>query len=96
MHDQATCYLAEQLTRRQPNRRLRSASLPLLPVPASQTVTHGDRLFAEAAATRWNGLPHSVRTPKTKFKTFLKTHILKSPDHVEFQQTHRHAIIISK
>ena len=35
MHDQAPCYLAELLTLWQPNRRLRSASLPLLTLPAS-------------------------------------------------------------
>ena len=29
MHDQAPCYIAELLSHRQPNRRLRSASLPL-------------------------------------------------------------------
>ena len=60
MHDQAPCYLAELLSRRQPNRRLRSASLPLLTLPASQAVTHGDRCFAVAAAALWNGLPDSV------------------------------------
>ena len=76
MHDQAPCYLAELLSRRQPNRRLRSASLPLLTLPASQTVTHGDRRFAVAAAALWNGLPDSVRTAKTQlqYKTLLKTH----------------------
>ena len=66
MHDQAPCYLAELLSRRQPHRRLRSASLPLLTLPASQAVTHGDRRFAVAAAALWNGLPDSVRTAKTQ------------------------------
>ena len=64
MHDQAPCYLAELLSRRQPNRRLTSASLPLLTLTISQTVTHGDRRFAVAAATLWNGLPDSVRDGK--------------------------------
>ena len=79
MHEQAPCYLAELLSRRQPNRRLRSASLPLLTLPASQTVTHGDRRFAVAAAVLSNGLPDSVRTAKTQpqYKTLLKTHLFR-------------------
>ena len=76
MHDQAPCYLAELLTLSQPNRGLRSASLPPLTLPASQTITHGDGRFAVAAASLWNALPDSVRTAKTQpqFKTLLKTH----------------------
>ena len=78
MHEQAPCYLAELLSRRQSNRRLRSASLPLLTLPASHTVTHGERRFAVAVKRRWNGLPDNVRTAKTQpqFKTLLKTHLL--------------------
>ena len=78
MHDQALCYPVELLSRRQPNRRLRSASLPLLTLPASQPVTQGDRLFPIAAAALWNGLPDSVRTAKTQlhYKTLLKTPFL--------------------
>ena len=79
MHDRAPCYLAELLSRRQPNRRLRSASLPLLTLPASQKVTHGDRCFVVAAAALWNGLPDSVRTANTQsqYKTLLKTHLFR-------------------
>ena len=79
MHEQAPCYLAELLSRRKPNRRRRSASLPLLTLPASQTVTHGDRRFAVAGAALWNGLPDSVRTAKTQpqYKTLLKTHLFR-------------------
>ena len=77
MHEQAPCYLAELLSRRQSNRRLRYASLPLLTLPTSQTVTHGDRRFAVAAAALWNGLPDSVRTAKTQpqYKTLLNTYL---------------------
>lgn len=39
MHDLAPSHLAQLLNRRQPNRQLRSVSLPLLSVPPSQTVT---------------------------------------------------------
>ena len=83
MHEQAPCYLAELLSRLtsdgEPNRRLRSTCLPPLTLPASQTVTHGDRRFAVAAAVLWNGLPDSVRTAKTQpqYKTLLKTHIFR-------------------
>ena len=53
---------------------------PLLTLRASQTVTHGDRRFAVAAATLWNGLPDSFRTAKTQpqYKTLLKTPFLIS------------------
>ena len=79
IHDQAPRYLAELLSHRQPNRRLRSASLPLLTLPHSQTVPHGDRRFAVAAAALWNGLPDSVRTAKTQpqYKTLLMTHLFR-------------------
>ena len=48
-------------------------------VPASQTVTHGDRRFAVAAAALWNGLPDSVSTAKTQpqHKTRLKTQLFR-------------------
>ena len=44
----------------------------LLSVPASQTVTHGDRRFAVAAANLCKHLPDSVRTAKTlpQYNTF--------------------------
>ena len=79
MHDQALCYLADLLSHRQPNRWLRSASLPLLTLRASQTVIHADHRFAVAAAALWNGLPDSVRTAKTQpqYKTLLKTHLFR-------------------
>ena len=79
MHDQAPFSLTELLSRRHPNRRLRSASVPPLTLPALQTVTHGDRCFAVAAAALWNGLSGSVRTAKTQpqYKTLVKTHLFR-------------------
>ena len=94
MHDQALCYLMELLSRCQPNHRLRSVSLPLLTLPALQTVTRGDRRFAVAAAALWNGLPDSVRMAKTQtqHKTLLKMHLFKLVflwrDHVDFNYIH--------
>ena len=78
-HDQAPCYLAELLSPRQPNRRLRYASLSLMTIPASQTVTDGERRFDVAAAALWNGLPDSVRTANTQpqYQTPLKTHLFR-------------------
>ena len=72
MHDQPPCYLAELLSHRQPNRRLRSASLPLLTLPASQTVTHGDRHFAVAAAALWNGLDCRTVLGRQKHSHIIK------------------------
>ena len=72
-------YLVELISYRPINRTLRSASLPaLLFVPASQTVTHGDRRFAVCSAVLWNNLK-PLRTSKSlqAFKTLLKTHLFK-------------------
>ena len=65
----------ELLNRHHPSQCLSSASLSLLSVPASQTVTHGHRRFAVAAVSLWNQLPDSVRSTKKllQYKTFLKT-----------------------
>ena len=53
-------YLAELISCRPINRTLRSASLPaLLFVPASLTVTRGDRRFAVCSAVLWNNLTPS-------------------------------------
>ena len=66
-------YLSELFNYRQVNRTLRSASQPpLLSIPASQTVTHGDHRFAVCSAVLWNNLPPIIRTATTlnSFKTF--------------------------
>ena len=62
------------------NRTLRFASQPpLLSIPASQTVTHGDHRFAVCSAVLWNNLPSFIRTATTvySFKTLLKTHLFR-------------------
>ena len=67
-------YLTELISYRPINRTLRSASLPvLLFVPASLTVTHGDRRFAVCSAVLWNNLTPSLRTAKSL--QVLKTHM---------------------
>ena len=59
-------YLAELISCRPINRTLRSASLPaLLFLPASPTVTRGDRRFAVCSAVLWNNLTPSLRTAKS-------------------------------
>ena len=73
-------YLSELFTYRHVNRTLRSASQPpLLSIPASQTVTHGDHRFAVCSAVLWNNLPSLLRTATTvnSFKTLLKTHLFR-------------------
>ena len=73
-------YLSELFNYRHVNRTLRSASQPpLLSIPASQTVTHGDHRFAVCSAVLWNNLPSLIRTASTvnSFKTLLKTHLFR-------------------
>ena len=71
-------YLAELVSHRPFNRTLRSASLPaLLFVPASLTVTRGDRRLAVCSAVLWNNITPSLRTAKSVFKPLLKAHLFK-------------------
>ena len=73
-------YLSELFSYRHVNRTLRSASQPpLLSIPASQTVNHGDHRFAVCWAVLWNNMPFLIRTTTTvkSFKTLLKTHLFR-------------------
>ena len=67
----APIYLAELISYRPINRTLRSASLPaLLFVPASLTVTRGDRRFTVCSAVLWNNLtPLRTANSLQVFKT---------------------------
>jgi hypothetical protein len=65
LHGTAPPYLAESLhlvAGVDARRRLRSADVPTLLVPATCHKTLGDRAFPVAAARAWNALPSSVRT----------------------------------
>jgi len=68
----AICPVASAESRR----RLRSASLADLIVPATQHTTMGDRAFAVTAPRVWNSLPNAIRRSSslTVFKRSLKTH----------------------
>ena len=64
LHGTAPPYLAESLHLVgcvDAHRRLRSADVPTLLVPATRRLTLGDRAFPVAAARAWNALPSSVR-----------------------------------
>jgi len=68
----AICPVASAESRR----RLRSASLTDLIVPATRRTTMGDRAFAVAVPRAWNSLPDAIcrRPSLTVFKRSLKTH----------------------
>ena len=73
----ATSYLSELLTPFRPFPNLRSSSANFLAVPRCRTKTYGERAFAVAAPSLWNGLPATIRNTeslsvfKCKVMTFL-------------------------
>ena len=81
-HAAAPLYVANEL--RQPadcdaQRRLRSASSPLLIVRRTRLSTIGDRAFPVAAGRVWNSLPHHVTSAPSLavFRSRLKTHLFR-------------------
>ena len=70
-------YLSELLTPYRPFRNLRSSSAIFFVVPKCRTKTYGERAFAVAVPSLWNGLPATIRNTeslsvfKCKVKTFL-------------------------
>ena len=77
LHGLAPDYIADLVMPYSPARSLRSANERLLTVPASRLRSLGDRRFAYAAPSLWNGLPLTIRTAETlsKFKSLLKTYL---------------------
>ena len=72
MNDLVPDFLADLLNRRRPIRQLRSTSLYLLSVLASQTVMHGDRRFAVAAANLRNEFQSGQPTHYRIINRFFK------------------------
>ena len=66
LHDSAPGYMASDLQRASDLgacRRLRSSSTSALVAPRTVRATIGDRAFPAAAASVWNSLPETVRSP---------------------------------
>ena len=80
LHGSAPTYLSDGLhltTASEVNRRLRSADVLTLSVPATRRSTLGDRAFPVAAARAWNSLPSAMQSAPSlgvfcrRLKTFL-------------------------
>jgi hypothetical protein len=77
LHGMAPGYIQDLIKVSKKSRCLRSNTLKLLEVPKTNSVKYGDRTFAYAAPTLWNGLPvecreaTSINCFKIKLKTFL-------------------------
>ena len=74
-------YITELLQYTSPARNLRSAALRHLDIPRTNLATRGDRAFAVAAPTLWNGLPLALRSAPDlpSFKRDLKTYMFQQP-----------------
>ena len=83
LHGTAPTYLADSLhltTATKSNRRLRSADVPTLSVPATRRSTPGDRAFPVAAVRVWNTLPSATRLAPSLdvFRRQLKTFLFRA------------------
>ena len=79
LNNLAPKYLSDLLIPYKKDRDLRSASKGNLEKPKTKLKTYGDRSFAYAAPTLWNGLPedfHAIKDLDT-FKKSLKTHLFR-------------------
>lgn len=79
LHGKAPKYLKDMIRPVVKSRTLRSSSKPLLIIPKTRTVRHGDRAFSHAAPLLWNQLPLDIMRSETTdlFKKLLKTHLFK-------------------
>ena len=79
LHGLAAPYLAELVSRHQPNRSLHPSDAHLLVVPRSNLCSQVDRAFSNAAPRLWNNLPLVMRATDSQniFKKQLKTILFK-------------------
>ena len=80
LNGQGPIYLAEMLVPCSNNEHdLRSSYDNLLVVPATDSVTYGDRAFSVLGPSLWNNLPKKIRCSSSvpSFKSALKTHLFK-------------------
>ena len=73
----APSYICDLLTPYHPMRSLRSMNSSLFTVPRTRLSTFGDRSFAKAAPSLWNGLPDNIKHADSVpvFKQRLKTYL---------------------
>ena len=72
LHGKAPMYIIDMVQPARQSRQLRSLVKPLLMVPKSRTVHHGDRAFSIAAPLLWNQLPCPLRSCAWKPQTLLR------------------------
>ena len=80
LNGQGPIYLAEMLLPcSNCEHDLRSSYDNLLVVPATDSVTYGDRAFSVLGPSLWNNLPKKIRCSSSvpSFKSALKTHLFK-------------------
>ena len=72
-------YIINLIEHYQPARSLRSQNRSQLKIPATRSVTFGDRSFVKAAPQLWNGLPKEITDSGSilTFKRLLKTHLFR-------------------
>ena len=80
LHNMASAYLCELISRYKPGRTLCSSTLILLALevpPLPRTVSYGARTFAAQAPSLWNELPELIRSIDSisHFKKSVKTHL---------------------
>ena len=80
LNGQGPIYLAEMLLQCSNSEHdLRSSYDNLLVVPATDSVTYGDRAFSVLGPSLWNNLPKKIRCSSSvpSFRSALKTHLFK-------------------
>ena len=80
LNGQGPIYLSEMLVPCSNSAHdLRSSYDNLLVVPATDSVTYGDRAFSVLGPSLWNNLPKKIRCSSSvpSFKGALKTHLFK-------------------
>ncbi|MCG8430559.1 MAG: reverse transcriptase family protein, partial [Candidatus Omnitrophica bacterium] len=77
LHGLSPPYLSDMLELYTPARPLRSSNDQLILVKPRCRTRYGERHFAFAAPTLWNGLPIDIRSAETlgAFRSLLKTHL---------------------
>ena len=79
LNGQGPIYLAEMLVPCSNSEHDLRSSYDNLLVPATDSVTYGDRAFSVLGPSLWNNLPKKIRCSSSvpSFKSALKTHLFK-------------------
>ena len=79
INNKGPSYLKDQLEEHMPRRHLRSGTMSLLSIPASNNTKYSKQSFKHCAPKLWNSLPMDLRTEENlrTFKNKLKTHLFE-------------------